>query len=183
MHCYRNWRSGLKVSNIYVSICSRVVPSSSNLLVYCQCGRRSERHSRHTADTSTRLRCAKTREMASNVIFTHHILVCVFNKKEDPLVGLRKMVMPLRASNLHRSDLKKIVFLGDKDYMKLEWEEICNFHEVYILPGSPFCRADLRAVNANLADMVVFLSGTAVDQAGDPRLADKQSILASLNLK
>ncbi|XP_048590244.1 calcium-activated potassium channel subunit alpha-1 isoform X4 [Nematostella vectensis] len=124
-----------------------------------------------------------TREMASNVIFTHHILVCVFNKKEDPLVGLRKMVMPLRASNLHRSDLKKIVFLGDKDYMKLEWEEICNFHEVYILPGSPFCRADLRAVNANLADMVVFLSGTAVDQAGDPRLADKQSILASLNLK
>lgn len=49
--------------------------------------------------------------------------------------------------------------------------------------GSPFCRADLRAVNANLADMVVFLSPSTASKADDPKLADKESILASLNLK
>ena len=48
--------------------------------------------------------------------------------------------------------------------------------------GSPFCRADLRAVNANLADMVVFLSPSTASKADDPKLADKESILASLNL-
>ena len=49
--------------------------------------------------------------------------------------------------------------------------------------GSPFCRADLRAINANLADMVVFLSPSTASKADDPKLADKESILASLNLK
>ena len=49
--------------------------------------------------------------------------------------------------------------------------------------GSPFCRADLRAVNANLADMVVFLSPSTASKADDPKLADKESVLASLNLK
>lgn len=49
--------------------------------------------------------------------------------------------------------------------------------------GSSFCRADLRAVNANLADMVVFLSPSTASKADDPKLADKESILASLNLK
>lgn len=55
----------------------------------------------------------------------------------------------------------------------------CSFR----LQGSPFCRADLRAVNTNLADMVVFLSPSTASKADDPKLADKESILASLNLK
>lgn len=53
----------------------------------------------------------------------------------------------------------------------------------YTSQGSPFCRADLRAVNANLADMVVFLSPSTASKADDPKLADKESVLASLNLK
>ena len=52
-----------------------------------------------------------------------------------------------------------------------------------MLQGSPFCRADLRAVNANSADMVMFLSPLMASKADDPKLADKESVLASLNLK
>ncbi|KAJ7388620.1 Calcium-activated potassium channel subunit alpha-1 [Desmophyllum pertusum] len=65
----------------------------------------------------------------------------------------------------------------------MNWHQVCNFEDVFVLPGSPFCRADLRAVNANLADMVVFLSPSTASKADDPKLADKESILASLNLK
>ncbi|XP_031572864.1 calcium-activated potassium channel slowpoke-like isoform X8 [Actinia tenebrosa] len=125
-----------------------------------------------------------TKEKAYDIVFTHHILVCVFNKKDDPLIGLRQLVMPLRASNLQQTDLKHIVLLGDKDYLEREWEQIGSFDNIYILPGSPFCRSDLRAVNSNLADMVVFLSATTTSSfSSDPKLADKHSILASLNLK
>jgi hypothetical protein len=35
----------------------------------------------------------QTREKAYDIVFTHHILVCLFNKKDDPLIGLRQMVM------------------------------------------------------------------------------------------
>lgn len=124
-----------------------------------------------------------TREGAKKITFSHHILVCLFNDKDSPLVGLRPLVIPLRASNLLQTELKKIVFLGNKDYMQREWHQLCNFEDVYVLSGSPFCRADLRAVDANLADMVVFLSPSTASKADDPKLADKQSILASLNLK
>ncbi|XP_073250941.1 calcium-activated potassium channel subunit alpha-1-like isoform X1 [Porites lutea] len=123
------------------------------------------------------------REEAMKIVFSHHILVCLFNDKDSPLLGLRPLVIPLRASNLLQSELKKIVFLGNKDYMEREWHQLCNFDDVYVLPGSPFCRADLRAVNANLADMVVFLSPSTASKADDPKLADKESVLASLNLK
>ncbi|XP_029205879.2 calcium-activated potassium channel slowpoke-like isoform X3 [Acropora millepora] len=124
-----------------------------------------------------------TRVEAMNIIFSHHILICVFNDKDSPSIGLRPLVIPLRASNLLQTELKKIVFVGNKDYMQKEWHQLCNFEDVYVLPGSPFCRADLRAVNANLADMVVFLSPSTASKADDPKLADKESILASLNLK
>ncbi|XP_078383482.1 calcium-activated potassium channel subunit alpha-1-like isoform X3 [Oculina patagonica] len=124
-----------------------------------------------------------TREDAMKIVFSHHILICVFNEKDAPLLGLRPLAIPLRASNLLQTELKKIVFLGNKEYMEREWHQLCNFDDVFVLPGSPFCRADLRAVNANLADMVVFLSPSTASKADDPKLADKESILASLNLK
>jgi hypothetical protein len=43
-------------------------------------------------------------------------------------------------------------------------------------------RADLRAVNVNLCDMCVILSAK-VPSNDDPTLADKEAILASLNIK
>ena len=48
--------------------------------------------------------------------------------------------------------------------------------------GSPLSRADLRAVNVNLCDMCVILSAK-VPCNDDPTLADKEAILASLNIK
>lgn len=43
-------------------------------------------------------------------------------------------------------------------------------------------RADLRAVNVNLCDMCCILSAK-VPSNDDPTLADKEAILASLNIK
>jgi hypothetical protein len=51
-----------------------------------------------------------------------------------------------------------------------------------MLQGSPLSRADLRAVNVNLCDMCVILSAK-VPSNDDPTLADKEAILASLNIK
>ena len=48
--------------------------------------------------------------------------------------------------------------------------------------GSPLSRADLRSVNVNLCDMCVILSAK-VSSNDDPTLADKEAILASLNIK
>ena len=50
------------------------------------------------------------------------------------------------------------------------------------MQGSPLSRADLRAVNVNLCDMCVILSAK-VPSNDDPTLADKEAILASLNIK
>ena len=57
-----------------------------------------------------------------------------------------------------------------------------NRTHLYILQGSPLSRADLRAVNVNLCDMCVILSAK-VPSNDDPTLADKEAILASLNIK
>ena len=53
---------------------------------------------------------------------------------------------------------------------------------IFVLKGSPLSRADLRAVNVNLCDMCVILSAK-VPSNDDPTLADKEAILASLNIK
>ncbi|KAL3982936.1 Calcium-activated BK potassium channel alpha subunit family protein [Acanthocheilonema viteae] len=49
--------------------------------------------------------------------------------------------------------------------------------------GSPLSRADLRAVNINLCDMCVIVSARIPNPNEDPTLADKEAILASLNIK
>ena len=57
-----------------------------------------------------------------------------------------------------------------------------SFFSLRLLEGSPLSRADLRAVNVNLCDMCVILSAK-VPSNDDPTLADKEAILASLNIK
>jgi potassium large conductance calcium-activated channel subfamily M alpha protein 1 len=54
--------------------------------------------------------------------------------------------------------------------------------KLFPIQGSPLSRADLRAVNVNLCDMCVILSAK-VPSNDDPTLADKEAILASLNIK
>lgn len=57
-----------------------------------------------------------------------------------------------------------------------------NLPKITVLNGSPLSRADLRAVNINLCDMCVILSAK-IPSSDDPTLADKEAILASLNIK
>ena len=73
-------------------------------------------------------------------------------------------------------------FLGSVDYIRREWKTLQNLPKISVLNGSPLSRADLRAVNVNLCDMCVILSAK-VPSNDDPTLADKEAILASLNIK
>ncbi|XP_073775947.1 calcium-activated potassium channel subunit alpha-1a isoform X9 [Danio rerio] len=123
-----------------------------------------------------------TRSEASMTVLSGHVVVCIFGDVTSALVGLRNLVMPLRASNFHYHELKPIVFVGSLDYLRREWETLHNFPKVFILPGTPLSRADLRAVNINLCDMCVILSANQ-NNIDDASLQDKECILASLNIK
>ncbi|XP_052820332.1 calcium-activated potassium channel slowpoke-like isoform X3 [Mya arenaria] len=122
------------------------------------------------------------RNKAAMTVLCNHVVVCLFADATSPLIGLRNLVMPLRASNFHFNELKHVVIVGNLDYLHREWKTIQNFPKVMILPGSPLNRANLRAVNINLCDMCVILS--AKDRKfDDPHLVDKEAILCSLNIK
>ncbi|XP_032868523.1 calcium-activated potassium channel subunit alpha-1 isoform X7 [Amblyraja radiata] len=123
-----------------------------------------------------------TRSEAAMTVLSGHVVVCIFGDLNSALVGLRNLVMPLRASNFHYHELKHIVFVGTLEYLTREWETLHNFPKVSILPGTPLCRADLRAVNINLCDMCVIISANQ-NNIDDCSLQDKECILASLNIK
>merc|ERR1719516_674424 len=115
-------------------------------------------------------------------VLNGHVVVCLFAHSDSPLIGLRNLVMPLRASNFHFHELKHVVIVGAVDYIKREWKTLQNLPKISVLNGSPLSRADLRAVNVNLCDMCIILSAK-VPSNDDPTLADKEAILASLNIK
>ncbi|XP_073209318.1 calcium-activated potassium channel subunit alpha-1 isoform X21 [Lepidochelys kempii] len=123
-----------------------------------------------------------TRSEAAMTVLSGHVVVCIFGDAKSALIGVRNLVMPLRASNFHYHELKHIVFVGSLEYLKREWETLHNFPKVSILPGTPLSRADLRAVNINLCDMCVILSANQ-NNIDDASLQDKECILASLNIK
>ncbi|XP_030806588.1 calcium-activated potassium channel subunit alpha-1 isoform X9 [Camarhynchus parvulus] len=123
-----------------------------------------------------------TRSEAAMTVLSGHVVVCIFGDVKSALIGLRNLVMPLRASNFHYHELKHIVFVGSLEYLRREWETLHNFPKVSILPGTPLSRADLRAVNINLCDMCVILSANQ-NNIDDASLQDKECILASLNIK
>ncbi|KAE8746473.1 calcium-activated potassium channel slowpoke, partial [Frankliniella occidentalis] len=75
-----------------------------------------------------------------------------------------------------------VVIVGSVEYIRREWKMLQNLPKISVLNGSPLSRADLRAVNVNLCDMCVILSAK-VPSNDDPTLADKEAILASLNIK
>ncbi|XP_076855996.1 calcium-activated potassium channel subunit alpha-1-like isoform X2 [Brachyhypopomus gauderio] len=123
-----------------------------------------------------------SRSEASMAVVSGHVVVCVFGDVNSPVVGLRNLVMPLRASNFHFHELKHIIFVGCLDYLKKEWETLSNFPKVSILPGTPLSRANLRAVNINLCDMCVIVSANQNNDE-DTSMQDKECILGSLNIQ
>ncbi|VDO55817.1 unnamed protein product [Haemonchus placei] len=126
--------------------------------------------------------CVLERHQAAMTVLNGHVVVCLFADRDSPLIGLRNFIMPLRASNFHYHELKHVVIVGDLDYLRKEWKTLYNLPKISILNGSPLSRADLRAVNINLCDMCVIISAR-VPNTEDTTLADKEAILASLNIK
>ncbi|XP_025835790.1 calcium-activated potassium channel slowpoke-like [Agrilus planipennis] len=126
--------------------------------------------------------CLLDRNQAAMTVLNGHVVVCLFADPDSPLIGLRNLVMPLRASNFHYHELKHVVIVGSVEYIRREWKMLQNLPKISVLNGSPLSRADLRAVNVNLCDMCCILSAK-VPSNDDPTLADKEAILASLNIK
>lgn len=76
------------------------------------------------------------RTKAALTVLCNHVIVCLFADATSPLIGLRNLVMPLRASNFHFNELKHVVIVGNLDYIRREWKTLQNFPKVVILPVS-----------------------------------------------
>ncbi|XP_072342195.1 calcium-activated potassium channel subunit alpha-1-like [Scyliorhinus torazame] len=122
------------------------------------------------------------RAMASRLRLTKHVIVCIFSEPHCPGIGLRNFIMPLRASSFTYDELKSIVIVGSLQYIDQDWSTISNFPKVFILPGSPLCRADLKAVSIGSCDMTVIISSNRTNVL-EKTLEDKECILATLNIK
>ena len=78
------------------------------------------------------------------MVLNSHVVVLLFAEPDGPLIGLRNLIMPLRASNLKFNDLKHVVIVGSARYLEREWDALQNLPKISILNGSPLSRADLR---------------------------------------
>ncbi|XP_021025901.1 potassium channel subfamily U member 1 [Mus caroli] len=114
--------------------------------------------------------------------FQNHIVVCVFGDAHCTLVGLRNFVMPLRASNYTRQELKDIVFIGSLEYFQREWRFLRNFPKIHIMPGSALYMGDLIAVNVEQCSMCVILA-TPYKALSSQILVDTEAIMATLNIQ
>ncbi|XP_016868633.1 potassium channel subfamily U member 1 isoform X2 [Homo sapiens] len=96
--------------------------------------------------------------------FRNHIVACVFGDAHSAPMGLRNFVMPLRASNYTRKELKDIVFIGSLDYLQREWRFLWNFPQIYILPpSSNQTLVDTEAIMATLT-----IGSLQIDSSSDP---------------
>ena len=50
-------------------------------------------------------------------MFAGHVIVAIFAEADSPLLGLRNLVMPLRASNINYSDLRHIILVGNIEFL------------------------------------------------------------------
>ncbi|XP_064224755.1 potassium channel subfamily U member 1 [Aotus nancymaae] len=114
--------------------------------------------------------------------FQNHIVACVFGDAHSALVGLRNFVMPLRASNYTRQELKDIVFIGSLDYLQREWQFLWNFPQIHILPGSALYPEDLHAANIEQCSMCVVLSPPSKSSSSQ-MLVDTETIMATLIIR
>lgn len=78
-------------------------------------------------------------------VLSNHVVVCLFANARSPLIGLRNFVMPLRASNFRRDELRRVVIVGDKDYIRKEWKNLCSFPMLSILHVSIFNECNLSS--------------------------------------
>ena len=55
-----------------------------------------------------------TRQEANVTMFAGHVVIAVFTEEESNPVGLRTLVMPLRASNIAYNDLRHVIIVANK---------------------------------------------------------------------
>nr|4HPF_A Chain A, Potassium channel subfamily U member 1 [Homo sapiens]4HPF_B Chain B, Potassium channel subfamily U member 1 [Homo sapiens] len=113
--------------------------------------------------------------------FRNHIVACVFGDAHSAPMGLRNFVMPLRASNYTRKELKDIVFIGSLDYLQREWRFLWNFPQIYILPGCALYSGDLHAANIEQCSMCAVLSPPP-QPSSNQTLVDTEAIMATLTI-
>ena len=77
--------------------------------------------------------CMLDRNQAAMTVLNGHVVVCLFADPESSMIGLRNLVMPLRASNFHYHELKHVVLVGNTDYIKREWKTLQNLPKISIL--------------------------------------------------
>ncbi|XP_069872139.1 potassium channel subfamily U member 1 [Dipodomys merriami] len=118
---------------------------------------------------------------SSKYEFRNHIVACVLGDAHSTLMGLRNFVIPLRASNFTRQELKDIVFIGSLDYLEREWRFIRNFPQIFILPGSALYIGDLHTVNIEDCSMCTILAPSP-KPCSSPTLVDTEAIMATLNI-
>lgn len=114
---------------------------------------------------------------------TDHIIVCVFGDHNAPTVGLRNLLLPLRNSNLPTVEVKKVLLLGQREYIEKEWKDIDEFQDVYFMEGSPIRREDVISAGVQNCLMCLILSSALQSKATDPNLVDKETILSFLQIK
>ena len=71
-------------------------------------------------------------------VLNGHVVVCLFADPDSPLIGLRNLVMPLRASNFHYHELKHVVIVGSVDYIRREWKTLQNLPKISVLNVSHY---------------------------------------------
>lgn len=76
------------------------------------------------------------RNQAAMTVLNGHVVVCLFADPDSPLIGLRNLVMPLRASNFHYHELKHVVIVGAVDYIRREWKMLQNLPKISVLNAS-----------------------------------------------
>ena len=76
------------------------------------------------------------RNQAAMTVLNGHVVVCLFADPDSPLIGLRNLVMPLRASNFHYHELKHVVIVGAVEYLRREWDTLRNFPKISVLDVS-----------------------------------------------
>ncbi|XP_013138750.1 PREDICTED: calcium-activated potassium channel slowpoke [Papilio polytes] len=93
--------------------------------------------------------CILDRNQAAMTVLNGHVVVCLFADPDSPLIGLRNLVMPLRASNFHYHELKHVVIVGSVDYIRREWKMLQNLPKISVLNVS--YTANVIQLNENSA--------------------------------
>lgn len=139
--CLYHMRNGILANSCYtMQIGMHYLPSPQplaiHLLACLDCIVKDFSISDETFHSVISSLCLQDREQAAMTVLSNHVVVALFADAHSPLIGLRNLVMPLRASNFHYSELKHVVIVGDKEYIKKEWRNLCNFPKISILDVS-----------------------------------------------